>query len=115
MSKLSQEFGVKPIVYRSAGQLINSFYDIDPKLSADFVKNDMVRGKIQQSVNMGNWSKEIEGLKHLIKAFYRSAPDLWRKMVNLHWIYVDLNSLDLNTIYREVDEKKNANTAHNTI
>ena len=74
----------------------------------------MVRGKIQRSINMDDWSKEIEGLKHLIKAFYRAAPDLWRKMVNLGWIFVNLNSLDLNSIYREVDEKKNVGTAHNT-
>ena len=111
MSKLVERFGVKPIVYRGAGQLVNAFCDIDPNLSADFVKNDMVRGKIQRSINMDDWSKEIEGLKHLIKAFYRSAPDLWRKMVNLGWIFVDLNSLDLNSIYRYVDEKKNVGTA----
>lgn len=114
MSKLAERFGVKPTVYRGVGQLVNAFTDIDPNLSADFVKSDMVRGKIQRSINMDDWSKEIEGLKHLIKAFYRSAPDLWRKMVNLNWIFVDLNSLDFNSIYREVDEKKNVGTAHNT-
>jgi len=114
MSKLAQGFSVKSINYRSAGQLINAFYDIDPNLSSDFVKNDMVRRKIQQSINMDDWSKKIEGLKHLIKAFYRSAPDLWKKILNEGRISIDLNSLDLKSIYREVDEEKNVGTAHNT-
>ncbi len=112
--KLVNKFRTWPSVYREVGQLINAYHEIDPCLSLSFIENNRVQGKIQQSINTDDWSKEIEGLKYLIKAFYRSAPDLWKKMVKLDWIYVDLNSLDLNSIYREVDEEKNIGTAHNT-
>ncbi|MBU4350581.1 hypothetical protein KJ830_10870 [bacterium] len=113
MSELAETFRISPTVYQGTSRLINAYHAIDPDLSISFVKNNRVLRRIQQSINRHDWSKEIEGLKHLIKAFYRSAPDLWRKMVNSSWIFVDLNSLDLNSIYREVDEEKNVGTAHN--
>ena len=47
----------------------------------------------------------MEGLKHLIEAIYRAAPTLWKKKY-LKWIVVDLSPLDLNSIYRKVDEEK---------
>ena len=109
MYELVNKFRTRPTDYQGAGQLINAYHEIDPCLSLSFIENNRIRGRIQQSINIDDWSKEIEGLKHLIKVFYRAAPDLWRKMVNLDWIYVDLNS-----IYREVDEEKNVGTAHNT-
>ena len=115
MSKLAAEaFSIRPTGYQGTGRLINALYAIDPDLSASFVKNNMVRGRIQQSINEHDWSKEVEGLKHLIRALYRSVPELWKKMVNYKWITVDLSSLDLNSIYRDVDEEKNAGTAYNT-
>ncbi len=106
ISKLIDNFRVRPSEYRGAGRLINSFYAINPELSASFIQNNRVRGKIQQSINEDDWSEEVEGLKHLIEAFYRSAPDLWRAMVNSNWIVVDLSSLELDSIYRDVDEEK---------
>ncbi len=114
MYELVNKFRTRPTDYQGVGQLINAYHEIAPSFSLSFIENDRVKRRIQNSINTDDWSKEIEGLKHLIKAFYRSAPDLWRKMVNLNWIYVDLNSLDLNSIYREVDEEKNVGTAHNT-
>ena len=113
MSKLIEFFWIAPINYLYVGQLINALYKIDPYLSESFLGNNKVRGRIQQSINEHDWSKEVEGLKHLIEAFYRSFPDLWRRMVNSNWIVVDLSSLDLDSIYRDVEEEKNAGTAYN--
>ena len=114
MSKLIECFWIAPINYQYVGQLINALYKIDPYLSESFLGNNKVRGRIQQSINEHDWSKEVEGLKHLIEAFYRSFPDLWRRMVNSNWIVVDLSSLDIDSIYRDVDEEKNVGTAYNT-
>lgn len=113
MSELIECFWIAPINYHYIGQLINALYEIDPDLSESFLDNNKVRGRIQQSINEHDWSKEVEGLKHLIEAFYRSVPDLWRRMVNSNWIVVDLSSLDLDSIYRDVEEEKNAGTAYN--
>jgi hypothetical protein len=112
MSKLIKYFWIDPINYRYAGQLINALYEIDPDSSNFFLIK--VQERIQKSINKHDWGQEIEGLKHLIKAFYRSAPDLWRIMVDSNWIVVDLSTLDLDSIYRDVDEEKNAGTAYNT-
>jgi hypothetical protein len=110
MSGLIERFWIAPINYHYVGQLINALYEIDPYLSESFMGNNKVRGRIQQSINEHDWSKEVEGLKHLIEAFYRSYPDLWRRMLNSNWIVVDLSSLDLDSIYRDVEEEKNAGT-----
>jgi predicted house-cleaning noncanonical NTP pyrophosphatase (MazG superfamily) len=112
MDKLVQTFGIAPTEYQGAGRLIDAFYAIDLNLSALFlVGNKNIRDKIQQSINEDNWSKEIGGLKYLIEAFYRSAPEFWKKTVSR--LTVDLSSLDLNSIYDEVDKEKNAGTACN--
>jgi len=113
MNKLAEGFSISPTGYQGAGRLINAFYAIDPDLSASFVKNHRVRGGIQQSINEHDWSEQLEGLKHLIRAFYRSAPELWKKMIDFGWIGVDLSSLDLDSIYKDVDGEKNAGTAPN--
>ena len=114
MGKLAETFRISPTEYQGTGQLINALYAIDPDLSASFVKNNRVRGRIQQSINEHDWSKEVEGLKHLIRALYRSVPELWKKMVSYKWLTVDLDPLDLDSIYRDVDEKRNASTAYKT-
>jgi len=114
MGKLAETFRISPTEYQGTGQLINALYAIDPDLSASFVKNNRVRGRIQQSINEHDWSKEVEGLKHLIRALYRSVPELWEKMVSYKWLTVDLDPLDLDSIYRDVDEKRNASTAYKT-
>ena len=114
MNKLVQRFSLRPSEYKGVGRLINAFYAIDLGLSASFVQNNLVRGKIQQSINQHDWTEEIEGLKHLIEAFYRSAPELWKRMIDYHWIIVDLSSLNLDSIYRNVDAEKNVGTAYNT-
>ena len=114
MNKLAQRFSLRPMEYKGVGRLINAFYAINPELSASFVQNNIVRGKIQQSINEHDWTEEIEGLKHLIEAFYRSVPELWKKMIDYHWIIVDLSSLNLDSIYRNVDAEKNVGTAYDT-
>ena len=114
MGKLAETFKISPTEYQGTGQLINALYAIDPDLSASFVKNNRVRGRIQQSINEHDWSKEVEGLKHLIRALYRSVPELWKKMVSYNWLTVDLDPLDLHSIYKDVDEERNAGTAYNT-
>ena len=112
-NELINKFRISPNVYRGTGQLINAYYEIDPYLSLSFIEENRVKDRIQNSINKDDWSKEIEGLKHLIKAFYRSAPDLWKKILNKGLIFVDLNFLDLKSLYRYVDEEKNVGTAHN--
>jgi len=124
MNKMKERFGVceriPPHVgelvchYRGVGELINSLYKIDPHLSKDFIEHNNVRWKIEQAINTHDWSKEKEDLKHMIKAFYKSAPELWKKMVSRNCFTVDLSSLDLDSIYRDVDEKRSAGTAYNT-
>ncbi len=113
MGKLAETFRIRPTEYQGTGRLINALYAIDPKLSASFVKDKKVRGRIQQSINEHDWSKEVEGLKHLIRALYCSVPELWKKMVSYKWLTGDLSSLDLDSIYRDVDEERNAGTAYN--
>jgi len=115
MYELVNKFRTRPTDYQGVGQLINAYHEIGPCFSLFFIENNRVKRRIQQSINTDDWSKEIEGLKYLIKAFYRSAPDLWKIFLNKGRISVDLNSLDLNSIYREVDEEKNVGTAHNAI
>jgi hypothetical protein len=114
IGKLVDTFSISPTEYRGTGRLINALYTIDPSLSTSFVKNKKVRGRIQQSMNEHDWSKEVEDLKHLIRALYRSVPELWKEMVSYKWLTVDLSSLDLDSIYRDVDEERNAGTAYNT-
>jgi len=100
-------FRVYPSNYRGVGELINALYSIDPPLSKSFIKNKKVKGVIEQSINRRDWGEEEEeDLKHLIKALYKSTPELWKKMVSYKWITVDLSSLDLDSIYRDVDEEK---------
>ncbi|MCL0053047.1 hypothetical protein M1M86_00940 [Dehalococcoidales bacterium] len=55
---------------------VEPFYAIDPNLAESFVTNKKGRGRIQ---NEDDWGEEVEGLKHLIRAFYQAAPKLWRK------------------------------------
>ena len=111
IGKLANTFRIKPTGYRGTGRLITALYAIDPNLSASFVKNKKVRRRIQQSINESDWNKEVEGLKYLIRALYRSVPDLWKKMVSYKWLTVDLSPLDLDLIYKDVDEERNAGTA----
>ena len=106
IGKLAEKFTISPTEYQGTGRLINSVYDIDPNLSATFTTNDKVRGRIQQSINEHDWRDNAEELRHLVKAFYRSAPALWKKMVNFGWITTDLGCLDLDSIYRDVDAEK---------
>jgi hypothetical protein len=115
MSRLVERFTIKPTGYQGAGQLINALYAINPNVSASFVRDKKVLGKIEQSINEDedDWSKKVEGLKHLIEAFYRSDPELWKKIVSFKWITVDLSSLDLDSIYDKVDEEKNAGIPDN--
>ena len=49
-SKLTETFSVRPTEYQGAGRLINALHDIDPALSATFIKNNRVRGRIQVTV-----------------------------------------------------------------
>ena len=114
MNKLAGRFGLRPSEYQGVGRLINAFYAIDPELSPSFVKKNIVQEKIQQFINEHDWSKESEGLRHLIEAFYRSAPGLWKKMIDDRRIIIDLSSLNLDSIYRNVDEEKNAGTSYDT-
>ena len=109
-------FRIGPPEYQGVGRLINALYAIDPNLSGSFVRDNRVKGKIQQSINedKDDWSKEVEGLKHLIEAFYRSVPELWKKMVGDKSITVDLSSLDLDSIYDKVDEEKKGVMPDNT-
>jgi len=114
VGSLIKHFSVGPANYNGAGRLINALNTIDTDLAASFVSSNKVREKIQQSINMDDWSENVEDLKHLVKAFYRSAPDLWEEMVNSNWIVVNLSFLDLDSIYKEVDEEKNTATGYNT-
>jgi hypothetical protein len=106
MDELIECFEVFPIAYYYIGQLVNAFHRLDPSLSYSFLTDNTIRGRIQWSINNHDWRANAEGLEHLIEAFYRSAPVLWRKMVNYKWISVDLDFLDLDSVYRRVDEDK---------
>jgi len=106
MDDLIECFGISPIAYYYIGQLVNAFNRLDPNLSYSFLTNNKIRGRIQWSINNHDLGANPEGLKHLVEAFYRSAPLLWKKMVNYRWITVDLGFLDLDSIYRKVDEEK---------
>ena len=112
--ELINSLSVFPCNYRGVGELINALFSIDPRLSKFFIKKVYVT--ITRSINKRDWSKEEEeDLKHLIKAFYRSAPDFWKRiMANRNLITVDLSSLALDTIYKEADEEKKAGAAYNT-
>ncbi len=108
ISQLAETFAVKPAWYHGAASMINALYAIDPSLAASFVENNKVRGRIQLSINTHDWSQSEEGLSHLIGAFYRSAPKLWKRTVSNKWITVDLSSLDLDLIYSSVDKQKDS-------
>lgn len=105
MNKLIECFEVAPIAYYYIGQLVNVFRRLDPDLSYSLLTNNKIRGRIQWSINNHNWSANEKGLEHLIEAFYRSTPVLWKKMVDYKWITADLSLLDLDSIYKKVDEE----------
>jgi hypothetical protein len=113
VDKIIESFRIRPDNYHGVGELINAFHNIDPGLSEFFLEQKKVRGKIQQSIveNEHDWNEKMDDLKYLIKAFYRSFPKLWKKMVK-DWIVADLSSLDLDSIYRDVDGEKNADTEY---
>lgn len=83
-----------------------TFYDINHALSESFLTNKKVRGRIEKSINEDDWKGKEEDLKHLIKAFYRSTPNLWKRMVDYKWIVRDLIILNLDETYRIVDEER---------
>ena len=115
MDKLVETFKIEPTEYQGTGRLINALYAIDPNLSVSFVENNKIQGRIRRSVNLDNWSKEVEGLKHLIESWYRSAPKLWKRIIRYNWLTADLSSLDLDSIYDKVDKEKIAGTACDTV
>jgi len=104
LGDLIGSFHIAPTNYLYVGQLVNAFCDINPDLSGSFLWKHNIKGRIQHSLNIHNWRAHMEGTRHLIRAFYRSAPKLWKITIEEGWITADLTTLDLESIYKEVDE-----------
>jgi hypothetical protein len=98
-----QSFSIFPPTYRYLGQLINAFHEVDPNLAKELLQNKKVRGRITNSLNTQDWAGEHLGARHLIKAIYRASPSTWLKM--LSWVAVDLEGLDLESLYAQVKEE----------
>jgi len=104
--KLAERLRVMPWNYRGAGQLINSIYSVDPSLAGSLVNDRLVRGRILAAINGHKWIESLADFRHLIKAFYRANPTLWRTAIRKGWITADLSPLDLPSIYREIDAER---------
>ena len=94
--------GLKGVAY-----IIEALHKVKPELSEYFVNHNMVKGRINQYINNNSDDIHDEDLILLIKAFYRADRDYWIWNKD-HFIKVDLDYLDLETIYKEVDGVENS-------
>lgn len=112
--RLADRFTVYPDAYRKTGMLIKSVNNINVDLAIDFIGCRRVYEKIADSINHHDWSQQTEDLKFLAGSIYSCFPDFWRNLVNSK-ITADLSALDLEAVYRAVDEGKNAVVAETIV
>ena len=107
IDKFMTDFTIVPWNWKGVGQLVNAINYVNHTLAESFLASHVVRGRIVQALNNQNWTERLDEVRHMIKAFYRCAPSLWKIIAGSGWITADLSVLDLDSIYTETDMEMN--------
>jgi len=106
---LIERFAVFPWNYRGVGQLINAIHFVDSAVAESLLQDNRVTGQIVYAINRQDWKSKPVDFRHLIKAFYRSAPTLWLAKLGTGAISADLSDVGLSSIYREIEMEESQN------
>ena len=107
IKKCINDFYIRSHNYVVIAQMINAFFEIDPKLSALLLSDVRVQRRITYFIKTYNWSEETRKLRFLIKAIYRSSPGVWHRMAEDSIVSLAVSPLDLDSLYKEVEEDGN--------
>ncbi len=107
MDELVENFEILPENYGGIALLFLNIHLINPELSEGLVADTWVKERIIRSINNEqSWKGQEEQLGYLVKSFYRANRNLWNTIIKNRSISADLTSLDLDSIYRDVETNK---------